>query len=211
MEPRVVTETVPILLHKTEEETAKDLGTRLEIALMDHVQLMEISPSGETGADAVRLAEMVLRFACGTVPIPHRLMVDKIAWGREMNRENATKYHAQLTEITLNGQYGDPAMRLAEMDLKLGTGPASIRHHPMGAVTAWVRVMRLETVSLSRVPLDCIRMEASLVTQNCRRLICSDLTANRLTFLVRDCHSSSSSTTKLLFVEMDCYASLPEP
>lgn len=59
-------------------------------------QLMEISPSGETGADAVRLAEMVLRFACGTVPIPHLLMVDKIALGREMNRENATKYHAQV-------------------------------------------------------------------------------------------------------------------
>ena len=53
-------------------------------------------------------------------------------------------------------------------------------------------------LSIVYLQLDCIPMEASLVTQNCRGLICSDLTANRLTFLVRDCHSSSSSTTKLL-------------
>lgn len=39
MELRAVTETVPIPLHKTEEMTAKDLGTRLETALMDHVQV----------------------------------------------------------------------------------------------------------------------------------------------------------------------------
>lgn len=190
MELRAVTETVPIPLHKTEEMTAKDLGTRLETVLMDHVQSMVILPSGETGADAVRPAEMALRFAYGTVPIPHRLMVDEIAWDLEMNRENATKDRAQLTEITPNGQFGDPAIGPAEMDLKVDTGPASIRHRPMVAVTAWARVMRLESVSLSHVPLDCIRMAALLATQNCRRLISTDFTAERLIFLVRDCHSS---------------------
>lgn len=57
---------------------------------------MVILASGETGADAVRPAEMALRFAYGTVPILHRLMVDEIAWDLEMNRENATKDRAQV-------------------------------------------------------------------------------------------------------------------